>query len=188
MSKLTTLWTYLTTPKVYTSRKAIEKIQRKGMAKHVKMVRKNSPVFSRHWAGLADEDWREFPLVNKAIMMEHLQDYITADIDVESARAMAAEAEQSRDFHPTLKGYTVGFSSGTSGARGMHFISQAEQDRWAGYMLAERTGRLHLWQAQTRLVPAGQFQHLRVGLIVAHQVSVLRFDAAAGRVGRRIGC
>ncbi len=136
MSKLTTLWTYLTTPKVYTSRKAIEKIQRKGMAKHVKMVRKNSPFFSRHWAGLADEDWREFPLVNKAIMMEHLQDYITADIDVESARAMAAEAEQSRDFHPTLKGYTVGFSSGTSGARGMHFISQAEQDRWAGYMLA----------------------------------------------------
>ena len=136
MSKLITLWTYLTTPKVYTSRKAIEKIQRKGMAKHVKMVRKKSPFFSRHWAGLADEDWREFPLVNKAIMMEHLQDYITADIDVESARAMAAEAEQSRDFHPTLKGYTVGFSSGTSGARGMHFISQAEQDRWAGYMLA----------------------------------------------------
>ena len=45
MSKLTTLWTYLTTPKVYTSRKAIEKIQRKGMAKHVKMVRKNSPFF-----------------------------------------------------------------------------------------------------------------------------------------------
>ena len=136
MSKFTTLWTYLTTPKVYTSRKAIEKIQRKGMAKHVKMVRKNSPFFARHWAGLADEDWREFPLVNKAIMMEHLQDYITADIDVESARAMASEAEQSRDFHPTLKGYTVGFSSGTSGARGMHFISQAEQDRWAGYMLA----------------------------------------------------
>ena len=136
MSKLTTLWTYLTTPKVYTSRKAIEKIQRKGMAKHVKRIRKNSPFFARHWAGLADEDWRKFPLVNKAIMMEHLQDYITADIDVESARAMAAEAEQSRDFHPTLKGYTVGFSSGTSGARGMHFISQAEQDRWAGYMLA----------------------------------------------------
>ena len=136
MSKLTTLWTYLTTPKVFKSRKAIEKIQRKGMAKHVKMVRQNSPFFARHWAGMADEDWREFPLVNKAIMMEHLQDYITADIDVEAARAMAAEAEQSRDFHPTLKGYTVGFSSGTSGARGMHFISQAEQDRWAGYMLA----------------------------------------------------
>ena len=136
MSKLTTLWTYLTTPKIFTSRKAIEKIQNKGMAKHVKMVRKKSPFFARHWKGLADKDWREFSLVNKAIMMEHLQDYITADIDVESARTMAAEAEKSRDFHPTLKGYTVGFSSGTSGARGMHFISQAEQDRWAGYMLA----------------------------------------------------
>ena len=78
MSKLTTLWTYLTTPKVFKSRKAIEKIQRKGMAKHVKMVRQNSPFFARHWAGMADEDWREFPLVNKAIMMEHLQDYIDA--------------------------------------------------------------------------------------------------------------
>ena len=78
MSKLTTLWTYLTTPKIFTSRKAIEKIQNKGMAKHVKMVRKKSPFFARHWKGLADKDWREFPLVNKAIMMEHLQDYITA--------------------------------------------------------------------------------------------------------------
>ena len=68
MSKLTTLWTYLTTPKVFKSRRAIEKIQRKGMAKHVKMVRKNSPFFARHWAGLADEDWREFPLVNKALV------------------------------------------------------------------------------------------------------------------------
>lgn len=136
MSKLTTLWTYLTTPKIFTSRKSIEKIQNKGMAKHVKMVRKHSPFFARHWQGLADGDWREFPLVNKAMMMDHLQDYITADINVESAKAMAAEAEKSRDFHPTLKGYTIGFSSGTSGARGMHFISQAEQDRWAGYMLA----------------------------------------------------
>ena len=136
LSKISTLWTYFTTPKRFTSRKAIEKIQKKGMAKHVRMVRKKSPFFARHWAGLADEDWRAFPLVNKALMMDNLQDYITADIDVESARAMAAEAEKSRDFHPTLKGYTVGFSSGTSGARGMHFISTAEQDRWAGYMLA----------------------------------------------------
>ena len=52
MSKLTTLWTYLTTPKIFTSRKAIEKIQNKGMAKHVKMVRKSRrflPVIGRGW-------------------------------------------------------------------------------------------------------------------------------------------
>lgn len=136
MGKLSTLWTFYSTPRTFKSRARIKKIQEKGMAKHIKMVRKKSRFFSRHWKGIPDEDWRRFPLVNKEIMMENLQEYLTVDIDVESAKKMAVEAEKSRDFNQTLKGYTVGFSSGTSGSRGMHIVSQAEQDRWAGYMLA----------------------------------------------------
>ena len=136
MGKLSTLWTFYSTPRRFKSRARIKKIQEKGMAKHIKMVRKKSRFFSRHWKGIPDEDWRRFPLVNKEIMMENLQEYLTVDIDVESAKKMALEAEKSRDFNQTLKGYTVGFSSGTSGSRGMHIVSQAEQDRWAGYMLA----------------------------------------------------
>lgn len=127
---------FYSTPKTFRSRKKIRKIQEKGMARHVKMVRKKSKFFARHWKGVANKDWRRFPVVNKEMMMEHLQDYITVDLDVESAKSLALQSERSRDFRSTLKGYTVGFSSGTSGARGMHIVSQAEQDRWAGYMLA----------------------------------------------------
>lgn len=136
MGKLATLWTFFSTPRKFKSRAKIEKIQEKGMAKQVKMVRRKSKFFAEHWNGIADEDWREFPLVNKEMMMENLQEYLTEKIDVKSAIKMASDAEKSRDFTQTLKGYTIGFSSGTSGARGMHIVSQAEQDRWAGYMLA----------------------------------------------------
>ncbi len=136
MGKLTTLWTFFSTPRKFKSRAKIKKIQEKGMAKQVKMVRRKSKFFAEHWNGIADEDWREFPLVNKEMMMENLQEYLTEKIDVKSAIKMASDAEKSRDFSQTLKGYTIGFSSGTSGARGMHIVSQAEQDRWAGYMLA----------------------------------------------------
>ena len=136
MGKLTTLWTFYTTPKILKSRAKIDKIQEKGMAKQVKMVRKKSPFFARHWKGIEDKDWRRFPPVNKEVMMANLQDYLTEDIDVESAKTMALQAEKSRDFKQSLKGYSIGFSSGTSGARGMHIVSEAEQDRWAGYMLA----------------------------------------------------
>ena len=73
-------------------------------------------------------------------MMSNLQDYLTVDLDVEYAKNMALSAEKSRDFTEKIDGYSVGFSSGTSGARGMHIVSKSEQDRWSGYMMARGLG------------------------------------------------
>ena len=42
IGKLRTLWMFYSTPKTFKSRKKIRKIQEKGMASHVKMVRKKS--------------------------------------------------------------------------------------------------------------------------------------------------
>ena len=136
MSKLSTLFRYFFTPKKFNSRNRIEKIQNSGMRKHAKFVRKNSPFYARHWKGLKDEQWAEFPLIDKSIMMEHLEDLLTVRLDVDKARSLADNAEKSRDFSPKIGPYSIGYSSGTSGSRGMHFVSEKEQAGWAGFMLA----------------------------------------------------
>tara|TARA_B100001142_G_scaffold324554_1_gene376498 strand:+ start:63 stop:1352 length:1290 start_codon:yes stop_codon:yes gene_type:complete len=136
VSKLSTLFRYFFTPKKFKSRKQIERIQRKGMSKQAKFVRKNSPFYARHWDGMQDEQWHEFPLIDKSIMMENLEDLLTVRIDVSKAKSLADEAEKSRDFSPKIGPYSIGYSSGTSGSRGMHFVSEKEQAGWAGFMLA----------------------------------------------------
>ena len=136
MSKLSTLLRYFFTPKKFKSRKQIERIQSQGMRKQAKFVRKNSPFYARHWEGMQDEQWHDFPLIDKSIMMENLEDLLTVRIDVSKANSLADEAEKSRDFSPKIGPYSIGYSSGTSGSRGMHFISEKEQAGWAGFMLS----------------------------------------------------
>jgi putative adenylate-forming enzyme len=106
------------------------------MKKHVKFIRKNSPFYARHWDGLSDDQWAEFPLIDKSVMMENLGDLLTVRLDVEQATKLAKKAEQSRDFSSKIGPYSIGFSSGTSGSRGMHFVSEKEQASWAGFMLS----------------------------------------------------
>ncbi|MDA8532173.1 hypothetical protein N9K43_00580 [Candidatus Poseidoniales archaeon] len=136
MSKLRTIARYVMTPKKFKSRRQIEKVQHAGMKKHVQFIRKNSPFYARHWDGLSDDQWAEFPLIDKSVMMENLGDLLTVRLDVEQATKLAKKAEQSRDFSSKIGPYSIGFSSGTSGSRGMHFVSEKEQASWAGFMLS----------------------------------------------------
>ncbi len=136
MSKLRTLYRYLMTPKKFHSRQRIEKIQRKAIKRHIKFVRKNSPFYARYWEGLSDDEWSKFPIIDKSIMMDNLADLLTVRIDVNYAKQLADKAEKTRDFSPKIGPYSIGYSSGTSGSRGMHFISEKEQAGWAGFMLS----------------------------------------------------
>jgi len=140
MSKLTTLLRYLDTPRRYSSSKKIAKIQNKAVLKHVKFVRQNSKFYRDLWQGYTDEEWREFPIIDKAVMMENLQELITVDLDISLAKELAQKAEKSRDFSSKIGPFTIGFSSGTSGFRGMHIVSESEQAAWAGFMLARGLG------------------------------------------------
>ena len=136
MSKLRTLFRYFVTPKKFRSRQRIEKIQRKGMKQQVRFVRKNSTFYGKHWEGLSDDEWAKFPLIDKSIMMDNLADLLTVRLDVNHAKQLADKAENNRDFSPKIGPYSIGYSSGTSGSRGMHFISEQEQASWAGFMLS----------------------------------------------------
>ena len=153
MSKFRTLFRYFTTPKKFNSRQRIEKIQRKGMKRQVRFVRKNSPFYGKHWEGLSDDEWEKFPLIDKSIMMDNLADLLTTRLDVNQARQLADRAEQNRDFSPKIGPYSIGYSSGTSGSRGMHFISEKEQASWAGFMLS-------------RGLDGSIFERYKIGLIL----------------------
>ena len=102
MSKLSTLFRYIFTPKKFHRRKKIEKIQNRGMKKQIKFVRKNSPFFAHHWKGLPDDEWSKFPLIDKSIMMDNLSDLLTVRLDVEEAKVLADNAEKTRDFSPKI--------------------------------------------------------------------------------------
>ena len=78
-NKLLTLWRYMRTPKKFKSRSQIELWQKKRVAKHINFVRNNSVFYANHWQGISDEDWRKFPLVNKASMMDNLENLLTID-------------------------------------------------------------------------------------------------------------
>lgn len=153
MNKLRTLFRYLMTPKKFHSRQRIETIQRKAIKRHIKFVRKNSPFYARHWKGLSDDEWSEFPIINKSIMMDNLADLLTIRIDVNYAKQLADKAEKTRDFSPKIGPYSIGYSSGTSGSRGMHFVSEKEQAGWAGFMLS-------------RGLDGSIFERYKIGLIL----------------------
>jgi putative adenylate-forming enzyme len=102
----------------------------------VRDVRAASPFYRDRWSGRADRDWREFPTVDKSLMMEHFDHFNTRGVSREAAMRVALAAEADRDFSAGVDGCTVGLSSGTSGHRGLFLVSPDEQTRWAGTILA----------------------------------------------------
>lgn len=113
----------------------------------LKRVLQVSPFYQEYFSGKDLAEWRNWPMINKQIMMENFTAFNTVGITKEAAFAVASAAEDSRDFTPTLRGITVGLSSGTSGNRGLFLASKAEQAKWAGAILAKALPR-SLFRAQ----------------------------------------
>ena len=68
---------------------------------------------SRYFQPLLGQPLMAWPLMNKAIMLQHFNSMNTVGMDLQAAFAVAQRAEQERDFAPTLNGISVGLSSGT---------------------------------------------------------------------------
>lgn len=121
-------------------------ILRRYQERHARQIvaytQQHSPFYRAHWAGHDPRHWRSLPLVDKRLMMAHFAGFNTVGIRRDAAMALALRAEGDRDFTPTLGGYTVGLSSGTSGHRGLFLASAWEQAAWAGTILARTIHRL----------------------------------------------
>ena len=94
----------------------------------------------------ADTEFSTWPLMTKARLLENFQASNRAGIPLAQATGVAAEAERSRDFSPTIGDVTVGLSSGTSGPRGVFLVSARERAMWAGVMLGRALSTAHFRQ------------------------------------------
>jgi putative adenylate-forming enzyme len=133
----------------FDSREALERHQRRKLHAFAERRLAKSPYFA-HCCHTPFEAW---PTMTKAEMMTHFDRMNTARLTLDEVLSCALRAERSRDFAPTVRGYSVGLSSGTSGTRGVFVVSQTEQAIWAGAILA-------------RLLPQGLFAGERVALFL----------------------
>ncbi|PHM71855.1 F390 synthetase-related protein [Xenorhabdus kozodoii] len=148
---LKTLWYYWRAKKrwKFANRQQLEQHQRRELARFRHKVLAKSPYFSAY----GDLPLAEYPLMNKAIMMENFDQMNTAGLKRDALLACARLSEQSRNFKSTVGKFSVGMSSGTSGQRGIFVISPKERSIWAGIMLA-------------KMLPKGLFHGERVALFL----------------------
>lgn len=133
---LTFLKSYLTTKycRNFRSRSELEKWQEKQVQKHLEWVLPRSEFYRNT---IDQSRWRQSPLIDKAIMMEHFESINTVGIKKGEALDVAFKSEETRDFIPTINNISVGLSSGTSGNRGLFLVSPQERYAWAGALLAK---------------------------------------------------
>jgi len=122
----------------FTQRDQLEAWQQKSLAYYFKHILPRAA----YYADLQINTIAQLPYMDKAAMMAEFARRNSANISTEDAQTIALQAEQSRDFsptliHPDLGELTVGLSSGTSGQRGLFLVSREERLRWAGILLAK---------------------------------------------------
>lgn len=117
--------------KGFASHDAIEHHQKKAF----QHLRHNIMPRSPFYASYADKPLSEWPLMNKALMMEHFTAINTAGITKEEALKIALTSEQERNFAPMIGNIAVGLSTGTSGQRGIFASNKRERALWAALML-----------------------------------------------------
>lgn len=117
----------------FTDREALERHQARGLGRMRVRLCQKSPYFAEY----RDKPFEQWPLMDKQTMMRHFDTMNTVGLKLDEVLKVAFEAEKTRSFSPTVNGYTVGLSSGTSGTRGVFVVGPREKNRWAGIMLAK---------------------------------------------------
>ncbi len=135
------------------TRAALEAYQARAVERHLRRVLPASAFYRQHFAAQPLSEWARAPTIDKKVMLAHFDDLNTVGVRYEEALALAQRAEHTRDFLPTLRGVTVGLSSGTSGTRGLFLVSAAERAAWAGAALA-------------RVLPGGRLAAQRVAFFL----------------------
>lgn len=138
-NKLTTIRYFVETRwfKKFKSAKKLHAFQEKKVIQHMAFLKENSPYFAKFPAITNMEKFKELPIMNKSVMMEHFNTMNTLGLDREEALKIAIKNEKSRNFTLTYNGISVGLSSGTSGHRGLFLASDKERSAWAGAVLGK---------------------------------------------------
>ena len=116
----------------FKKREDLELWQSKKLKKYFKTVIPKSKCTEHKVKNIDD-----LRIIDKKHFMEFFDHFNTVGITFNEALAVARSSEASRNFVPTIRGCTVGLSSGTSGRQGVFLVSEKERFRWAGILLAK---------------------------------------------------
>ncbi|MCP1223124.1 F390 synthetase-related protein [Sebaldella sp. S0638] len=115
------------------SKEKLELFQKKKIEKHLNYITKKS----KYYFGYKGKELKDFPVIDKKVMMENFDEMNTVGIHREQALEIAMNSEKTRNFKEKYKNITVGLSSGTSGNRGLFTVSDFERAKWTGIILAK---------------------------------------------------
>lgn len=141
-------------------------------------IARDSPFFRAYFAPLDTRrmslaEFDALPVLDKRVMMERFDDWNTAGLSRDALVAFARENDRIRDYSRWFDGrWSVGLSSGTSGASGLAVYSRGEIARGVLRFLA-RTGlphglRAHRVMFALRTSAAGFAEINRFGWILHH--------------------
>ena len=111
----------------------------------------------------------DFPIMNKAKMLENFDALNSASLSLQDAMAEAEQGEKSRNFKPTINGVSVGLSTGTSGTRGVFLVSDRERMGWAGTILG-------------RMLPGSILAKHRIAFFLRANNNLYESVASKGRI------
>ena len=102
--------------------------------------------------------------------MGNFNEINTKGVDLKQAIDVATRSENSRDFSPTLNGFTVGLSTGTSGNKGLFLVSKKERAMWVALILQRIIG----WEFRKRKIAF--FLRANSNLYTSVQSKLLAFN------------
>ena len=114
----------------FADRDALEAWQRRRLDRQVAAA----PRRYAYYAGTAPKVLADLPVLDKATIVEHFAELNRLGLPLDTALAAARAAEAGRDFSTTLRGVSVGLSSGTSGRQSAFLTTAAERDRWPDHL------------------------------------------------------
>lgn len=145
------------------SRARIERQQHRWLARLLRDIGRRSRFYGEY----ASRPFADWPIVDKQIWMDRFDDINTVGARRTEVLDIASRAETTRNFASMWNDFTVGLSSGTSGARGLFMASPGERAQWAGTLLAKLMDGSPLRREKIALV-------LRAGSSLYDSVRALR--------------
>lgn len=96
-----------------------------------------SLFYAQYYQNLPLENWRNFPMIDKRIMMENFDHLNTVKIKKGEAFTVAIGAEKARDFSDKINRFSVRLSQGTTGQRSLMILSEEERRILIGNLLSK---------------------------------------------------
>jgi len=163
-----TLWEFWRTKRLLRSLRTPDDVRRhqaRLLARQIGRIQTTIP-FYREYAGRSFNRW---PIMDKSSALGHFSDLNAHGVTAEEAWAAAETGLKSENKSGTVRGLTVGTSSGTSGNRGLFLVSPRERCMWLGSILAHA-------------VPEFPWRSFRIALMLSTNNELYETTNGSGRL------